>query len=448
MGSMSASDAAPLPRLGEVFFDVRGSSRSMRLSWYSDTGVAVFSIWQGGTCTGTFRLPIDDLPRMVEALQRGPRGAALPAADGPLSADRPRRGIAGVPADPAATSAGGFPEYATGQHIAPVTGEFRSFGPGDPAAGSPGYGDADRRNTGLSLPGADSRGGAPSRYGEPSYRDDPLGSGSYPAYQEDPGASFPGFADDGPPPPSAYPPPPSYRDDPLGGGYQDHPSGPQNPPPPSQLGPGGYQNHPSGPQHPLDGPSPLGPGSGYREESRPGYRDSAYAGDPLGSGSYPAYQEDPGASFPGFADDGPPPPPAYPPPPSYRDDPLGGGYRDHPSGPQHPLDGPSPLGPGSDYREESRPGYRDSAYAGDPLGSGSYPAHRDPYPPSAPDEPGTYPEDRRGQRYADDPFQSVYPDGPRDPAGPAGYPDDTRGGSHPYDLPPERPEQRAPRGRS
>jgi hypothetical protein len=74
MGSMSASDAAPLPRLGEVFFDVRGASRSMRLSWYADTGVAVFSIWQGGTCTGTFRLPIDDLPRMVAALQGGPHG--------------------------------------------------------------------------------------------------------------------------------------------------------------------------------------------------------------------------------------------------------------------------------------------------------------------------------------------------------------------------------------
>src|SRR5258707_12275808 len=74
MGSMSASDAAPLPRLGEVFFDVRGSSRSMRLSWYADTGVAVFSIWQGGMCTGTFRLPIDDLPRMVETLRHGPAG--------------------------------------------------------------------------------------------------------------------------------------------------------------------------------------------------------------------------------------------------------------------------------------------------------------------------------------------------------------------------------------
>src|SRR5450631_3513011 len=73
-GSMSASDAAPLPRLGEVFFDVRGDSRSMRLSWYANTGIAVFSIWQGGTCTGTFRLPMDDLARMTEALQRGPQG--------------------------------------------------------------------------------------------------------------------------------------------------------------------------------------------------------------------------------------------------------------------------------------------------------------------------------------------------------------------------------------
>jgi hypothetical protein len=83
---MSVSDAAPLPRLGEVFFDVRGNSRSMRLSWYADTGVAVFSIWQGGRCTGTFRLPMDDLPRMVEILQRGPqRRRSRP--DGGYSAD-------------------------------------------------------------------------------------------------------------------------------------------------------------------------------------------------------------------------------------------------------------------------------------------------------------------------------------------------------------------------
>ncbi len=84
---MSVSGAAPLPRAGEVFFDVRGSSRTMRLSWYADTGVAVFSIWQGAHCTGTFRLPIDELPRMVEILRRGPDGAA---AAGPANERRGR----------------------------------------------------------------------------------------------------------------------------------------------------------------------------------------------------------------------------------------------------------------------------------------------------------------------------------------------------------------------
>jgi hypothetical protein len=91
---MSASDAAPLPRLGEVFFDVRGSSRSMRLSWYSDTGVAVFSIWQGGMCTGTFRLPIGDLPRMIDILQRGPdddqRGPAVAQRGPAVAQGQPR----------------------------------------------------------------------------------------------------------------------------------------------------------------------------------------------------------------------------------------------------------------------------------------------------------------------------------------------------------------------
>src|SRR5260370_32398229 len=93
MGCMSASDVAPLPRLGEVFFDVRGNSRTMRLSWYADTGVAVFSIWQGGTCTGTFRVPITDLPRLVDALQRGPAGAAAAGSpDVPGTGARPIHG--------------------------------------------------------------------------------------------------------------------------------------------------------------------------------------------------------------------------------------------------------------------------------------------------------------------------------------------------------------------
>ena len=51
----------------------------MRLSWYANTGIAVFSIWQGGTCTGTFRLPLDDLSRLVDSLGRG-------LSDGPVQA--------------------------------------------------------------------------------------------------------------------------------------------------------------------------------------------------------------------------------------------------------------------------------------------------------------------------------------------------------------------------
>jgi hypothetical protein len=118
---MSASDAAPLPRLGEVFFDVRGSSRSMRLSWYADTGVAVFSIWQGGMCTGTFRLPIGDLPRMVEILQRGPAGTGHPGLEQP--AGRPGPGAYTGPQD-----------YPTGTVLA--EGQEAGY----PAEPRPGYG--------------------------------------------------------------------------------------------------------------------------------------------------------------------------------------------------------------------------------------------------------------------------------------------------------------------
>src|SRR6185437_11980029 len=125
MGSMSASDAAPLPRLGEVFFDVRGSSRSMRLSWYADTGISVFSVWQGGTCTGTFRLPQEELPRLIDALQRGvyhdPRD--------PRVAGSFARQLPGAPTDPRLTV---LPGYGDGREVdftGPVTGDFRALRP-------------------------------------------------------------------------------------------------------------------------------------------------------------------------------------------------------------------------------------------------------------------------------------------------------------------------------
>src|SRR5262249_42615989 len=75
------------------------------------TGIAVFSIWQGGTCTGTFRLPMDDLPRLMDSLHRGlPDGSAAGGqeaaggqdARGPiaLGGQRPRLAIGAAPAEP------------------------------------------------------------------------------------------------------------------------------------------------------------------------------------------------------------------------------------------------------------------------------------------------------------------------------------------------------------
>ena len=119
MSTMSASDAAPLPRLGEVFFDVRGSSRSMRLSWYADTGISVFSIWQGGTCTGTFRLPMEELPRLVDALQRG-----MPADQRDSYGPRP---LPSDPTDPRLTALPGYGTARNADFTGPVTGDFRAL---------------------------------------------------------------------------------------------------------------------------------------------------------------------------------------------------------------------------------------------------------------------------------------------------------------------------------
>ncbi|HVB43422.1 MAG TPA: hypothetical protein VNF47_12045 [Streptosporangiaceae bacterium] len=126
---MSEPDAVPLPRGGEVFFDVRGDARSMRLSWYADSSVAVFSIWQGPRCTGTFRLPFKDLARMVAVLQSGPR----PDQASTGSADH------GYPEH-------GYQEHGYQEQGYPATSYLPGYDDGParqevPPYGTPGYGD-------------------------------------------------------------------------------------------------------------------------------------------------------------------------------------------------------------------------------------------------------------------------------------------------------------------
>jgi hypothetical protein len=74
----------PLPRQGDVFFDSRGPDRTLRISRHPDAGVIVLSIWNGGVCQGTFRLPADQVATFAEAVLSVPPAAQPPAAGPPF----------------------------------------------------------------------------------------------------------------------------------------------------------------------------------------------------------------------------------------------------------------------------------------------------------------------------------------------------------------------------
>jgi hypothetical protein len=405
MGNMSASDAAPLPRLGEVYFDVRGESRSMRLSWYAATGVAVFSIWQGGTCTGTFRLPIADLPRMVEALQGGPHGDTR-ATGGPHGDPRPT-GLRSMPGHQDRTGHGaghasgqygpgdyGSGDYGSGDYgrTAQRDGPDRDLGP-EPATG---YSDQGFPVSGAASPGGPVRTGAHGRHEETqaAYPDDSLPGGPG-AYREGRGGRY------GDEPPTGV-----YRGDPLsqdswdGGHRQDRH--------------GGQQDDPlTGGHHGDPGPGPYGDdplSGGYREDLQDGgHHDhpsrSAYGDDPLSAG----YRDEPHG--------GP-----------YRADSLPGGYRADLHGGHHddPLSGGYPDEPRGAGRQADR---RGASYPDDPL-TGGYSGER--HTGGYPDHPNSgYAEEPMTARYRAEPPTGDYPTGPSDsaiddpdypaPAGHAGY---------------------------
>lgn len=68
----------PLPRTGEAFLDPRGDGRALRVSWHSEAGVVVLSLWHENLCAGTFQLAIEDVPRLLASLHEG-LGAAFRA---------------------------------------------------------------------------------------------------------------------------------------------------------------------------------------------------------------------------------------------------------------------------------------------------------------------------------------------------------------------------------
>jgi hypothetical protein len=82
--------AGRIPAERRVWFsDPRTPQRRMSVSTHASTGIAVISLWQGQTCTSTFRLPLTEASRMIAVLADGmAAGLVEPAATG---ADPPSR---------------------------------------------------------------------------------------------------------------------------------------------------------------------------------------------------------------------------------------------------------------------------------------------------------------------------------------------------------------------
>lgn len=63
--------ARTVPRAGSIYLDTRGDDRALRVTWHQDHGVVVLSMWRDNLCTGTFRLPVEAVPDLIEVLRGG-----------------------------------------------------------------------------------------------------------------------------------------------------------------------------------------------------------------------------------------------------------------------------------------------------------------------------------------------------------------------------------------
>lgn len=52
----------------QEFHDARDDGRSMEVSWHSEEGVLIISLWHGSICRATFRLPIEEAPVLIQAI--------------------------------------------------------------------------------------------------------------------------------------------------------------------------------------------------------------------------------------------------------------------------------------------------------------------------------------------------------------------------------------------
>ena len=78
-----------------MFLDERGTG--LRVTWHPERDLVVLSVWQDDSCVGTFRMTVQDVPRLSGLLaaalgdwvdQTGP----VPGTSGPFGTGGPRAG--------------------------------------------------------------------------------------------------------------------------------------------------------------------------------------------------------------------------------------------------------------------------------------------------------------------------------------------------------------------
>jgi hypothetical protein len=86
-------NASALSTRRDMFLDERGAG--LRVTWHPERDLVVLSVWQGDSCVGTFRMSVQDVPRLSGLLAaalgdwvdqagpgRAPRAAPTPRARG------------------------------------------------------------------------------------------------------------------------------------------------------------------------------------------------------------------------------------------------------------------------------------------------------------------------------------------------------------------------------
>jgi hypothetical protein len=88
-----------------MFLDERGTG--LRVTWHPERDLVVLSVWQGDSCVGTFRMSVQDVPRLSGLLAAAlgdwvDQSGAAPGGTANVEGDPPIEGDPAIEGDPGA----------------------------------------------------------------------------------------------------------------------------------------------------------------------------------------------------------------------------------------------------------------------------------------------------------------------------------------------------------